>query len=198
MVLQGVIFLCVLGLLFFTGCKTSEEASQFTLTVTVAEGVSGTPATGSHGYSEGDVVTYNYSLQAEYENLEVKLDGATVANSGVITMNMNHTLTVTADEKFNPSGDWKGFIYAGVIYDLYLLVTFNGNYIGGTASGEFDTSPGIGTGNYSISGSDISFDLNWSVGVINFWGTIDDENNMSGHWEAIPGYTTGTWVLTRL
>jgi hypothetical protein len=198
--LQVLIFLSVLGLLFFGGCKTSEEASQYTLSVTVAQGVSGTPAAGSTGHAEGDMVNYNYSLQAGYENLVVKLDGATVANSGVITMNQNHTLTVTADEKFNPTGDWKGYLYYTTSLDLVLEVTFSGNYAGGTTSGEYSlggSSSGIGTGTYSISGNDITFTLEYTGGTFTLWGTIANDDNMSGKWEANPGGVTGTWTLTR-
>ena len=194
--LQIVIFLSVLGLLFLPGCKTAEDAAQYTLTVTVAAGVNGTPVSGSYGYEEGDTVPYNYSPQAGYENLEVKLDGAPVADSGVVTMNMNHTLTVTADEKFNPNGNWGGWIYQPW-GDYYFDVTFSGDYAGGTVSAKIDTASGVGTGTYSVSGNTISFAMVFFSFDLECTGTIVGNNNMNGEWYSdVAGH--GTWELTRL
>jgi hypothetical protein len=180
-----------MGLLFFGGCKTSEDAAnQYTLTVTVAQGVSGTPAAGSTGHAEGDVINYNYALQAGYENLVVKLDGAAVASSGVVTMNMNHTLTVTADKKFDPSGQWTGD-FGG----KYISTTFSGDYTSGTVSGTIDGLSGGGNGNYSLSDSHITFDLYFPAhGFIYFWGTITDNDHMQGDFTYCGG---GSWTLTR-
>ncbi len=193
--MQVLFFLFVLGLLFFTGCKTSENAFQYTLTVTVGEGINGAPATGSFSHADGDVVTYNYSLQAGYENLEVKVDGVTVANFGVITMNINHTLTVTADEQFNPTGDWEGLIWE-TGSDYFFSVTFSGDFASGTASAHIDTVPGVGTGTYSISGNNINFSLTFTSFDLECSGTIGNNNNMNGDWQILPG-GAGTWELTR-
>jgi hypothetical protein len=190
------VFLSIFGLLFLSGCKTSEDAGQYTLTVTVAQGVSGTPAAGTTGYAEGDVVNYNYALQAGYENLVVKLDGATVASSGVVTMNMNHTLTVTADEKFNPTGFWKGWVYV-TMSDYYFNIQFSGDYASGTASeAEIATVPGFGSGTYTISGNSINFILNYGVVSLEFWGTIEDNDHMKGNFQ-VNGGASGTWELAR-
>ena len=72
-IIRGSLFLFILGLLFFIGCKTSGDSAQFTLTVSVGEGITGIPTTGTFNYAEGDVVNYNYTVQAGYENLEVKV-----------------------------------------------------------------------------------------------------------------------------
>jgi hypothetical protein len=63
------------------------------LHVTKGVGVDGTPNSGTYSYDAGSVVSYNYSLQTGYKNLVVKLDGNTVASSGSVIMNTNHTLT---------------------------------------------------------------------------------------------------------
>lgn len=196
-IIQMVIFIFLSGLLFFPACKTAEDAAQYTLTVTVGEGVSGVPAAGSYPYSEGDTVTYNYTLEAGYENLEVRLDGVPAANSGVITMNMNHTLTVTTDEKFNPTGDWEGWLYAGG-GDFFASISFSGDYASGTVSGDIDSAGTNGTGTYSISGNNIEFFISYSAGTIEFTGTIDDNDHMSGEFQVVTGgSTTGTWTLSR-
>lgn len=193
--IQGLFFLFVLSLLFFIGCKTSEDTAQYSLIVSVGEGINGTPVSGSFNYTEGDVVTYNYSVQAGYENLEVKVDGITMTSSGVITMNMNHTLTVTADERFNPTGDWEGII-TETGSDYFFSVTFSGDFAAGTASAQIETVPGDGTGTYSISGNTISFSLIFSTFDLECTGTIVNNNNMNGEWQILPG-GSGNWNLVR-
>jgi len=187
---------CFFGLLFQSGCKTSEDV-QYTLAVTVGSGITGTPATGSYSYADGDVVNYSYSLQAGYENLEVKLDGIVVGNSGVITMNMGHTLTVTAEEIFNPTGEWEGIaVYTSA--DLRLRATFDGGWYSGTLIGNFASIGENAGGQYSISGTDISFNMNFSAGNIYFRGTIEDDDTMTGNWRiGGAGGPEGRWRLTR-
>ncbi|HLP62786.1 MAG TPA: Ig-like domain-containing protein [Candidatus Deferrimicrobium sp.] len=74
---------------------------EYTLTVTRGIGVTGQPDTGYHKYKEGDIITYNYSLQSGYKNLAAKLDGSTVAATGNVVMNTNHILmaTTSADDQ---------------------------------------------------------------------------------------------------
>ena len=103
------VLLVVVGFFNQTGCKTSEqETSQYSLTVTLASGVSGTPVTGSYSYDEIQNVSYSYTLQSGYENLVVTLDDVAIADSGLISMNRDHVLRVNAeseepDEQFHPS-----------------------------------------------------------------------------------------------
>ena len=145
--LLTVAVFCVVGLLVYPGCKTAEDA-QFVLNVTVAAGVTGTPATGSYTHAEGDVVSYSYAVQTGYENLVVQLDGVTVGNTGVISMNMNHTLTVAADERFDPNGDWTGEVAVSGSGDFSMEITFSGGYASGSIendtrmSGNFTSSWG--------------------------------------------------------
>jgi formylglycine-generating enzyme required for sulfatase activity len=70
--------------------------SGYFLDVTKGTGVNGYPDSGSSKYEEGAAVNYSYCLISGYTNLEVKLDGGTIANSGTITMDSDHTLTATA------------------------------------------------------------------------------------------------------
>ena len=76
------------------------KKKNYTLTVTVGEGVTGTPAAGTSTNKKGTVVSYNYSLQSGYSSLAVTLDGATVAASGTVTMNANHTLAASSTKTF--------------------------------------------------------------------------------------------------
>lgn len=158
-------------------------------------GITGTPATGSYNHTDGDLVNFSYALQSGYENLVVKLDGITVGSSGVISMNMNHTLNVTAEMIFDPNGDWAGTYIWGSI-DGPVAVSFSGGFYSGTTLGDFaGWSNGVGT--YSITGDQIAFDLNWGALDAHFWGTINDYNNMSGTWESYSGGSSGTWSMER-
>jgi len=70
------------------------------LTVSVDEGVEGTPASGTTLYKKGSTVNYSYTLKSGYNALVVKLDGADVAASGTIKMDKNHTLTAAASKQY--------------------------------------------------------------------------------------------------
>jgi hypothetical protein len=76
------------------------KKKNYTLTVTVGEGVTGTPVTGTSTNEKGTAVIYNYTLQSGYNNLSVTLDGAAVDASGTVTMNANHALVASATKTF--------------------------------------------------------------------------------------------------
>jgi hypothetical protein len=76
------------------------KKKNYTLTVSVGEGVTGSPAAGTSTSKKGTVINYSYAKQAGYDNLAVTLDGAPVAASGTVTMNANHALEATAAKTF--------------------------------------------------------------------------------------------------
>jgi hypothetical protein len=198
MKIKTLALFCVITFsLFLTGsCSTAEDV-QYTLNVTVAAGVTGTPVTGAYTYSENEVVNFSYTLQTGYENLVVTLDGVTVGNSGVITMNTTHTLTVTAEEIFDVSGNWTGeWVYPGS-GEFPLECTFTGGYYSGTVNGNMEGGPGYGNGPYTISNGSIEFEFNYGPGTVFWTGTIDDSDHMSGTWIAQPGGVNGNWTLER-
>jgi len=170
---------CV-GVLFFPGCKTADPAN-YTLTVSVGDGISGTPATGSYSYVENDVVNYSYTAQAGYGNLAVTLDGAPVANAGVITMTASHTLAVTA--VIDVRGLWTGLFYYQTD-DCYFTVTFSGGVLSGATYGMFDFEGTYVNGNFTLSGNDIEFNLIYPSGnnELACTGTLSNPNAMSGDW----------------
>jgi hypothetical protein len=67
-----------------------------TLTVSMGEGVDGTPVSGTTTHKNGASVNYNYSVKSGYGGLSVKLDGKETDPSGTVKMDTNHTLTITA------------------------------------------------------------------------------------------------------
>jgi hypothetical protein len=93
--IAGVVVVAAIVVYFLT-----KKKPQRTLTVTVGEGVDGTPASGTFNYKSGSTVSYNYTLRSGYSSLVVKLDGNDVAASGTIKMDQNHTLTATASKQY--------------------------------------------------------------------------------------------------
>ncbi len=87
--------LVVGALVYFLVIKKSQK---YDLTVSVGEGANGTPSAGTTSYKKGTVVNYSYSVQSGYTNLQVLVDGNAAAASGSITMNENHSITVTTQQ----------------------------------------------------------------------------------------------------
>lgn len=81
-----------------TGCKKSQEAVEYTLTVNVTNGVTGSPQAGSYPYSIDDQVDYSYTLDEGYTNLTVTLDNVEIEPSGTITIQGNHVLRAQASQ----------------------------------------------------------------------------------------------------
>jgi hypothetical protein len=197
-----ITLLNIIVLLFFTSCKTSEEASQYTLTVTTTSGVSGTPATGTYTHSNNDTVPYNYSLDAGYKNLAATLDGAPVGNNGTVIVTGNHTLAVSADN-YDIRGKWEGKAYSeGEPSDFF--VTFSGQVLSGTLTGKVEKlAPNFTDGEFTVNGDQVEFTLVYgnNEGFFKCTGTFSDEDHMSGTWEyedsgGLRG--SGPWNLERL
>ena len=135
-VLLFFLFLIFIG----NSCKVSESAkTQYTLTVIIPEGISANLTNGSHTYSEGDTVTYEFTLKNGYTNLQVTLDDQVVANSGTITMNANHTLKATiVFTQTDLKGRWVGEAKNSTnTYNLDLNINSDGD-VSGKATGKID------------------------------------------------------------
>ncbi len=111
---MGIILLAAV-MLFTGGCKkvntnnNGETVQQYTLSVTLNEGVDGTPATGTYLHNQGDSVHYAYQVESGYWGLETKQDGTIVPAEGDITINQDINLQVTAkslDELLNQVKYW--------------------------------------------------------------------------------------------
>jgi len=98
------VLVILFGTFFLSTCKSpaspdvEDSLTTYTLTVSVGEGVTGSPTSGTNSYSEGQSVSYSYSLISGYMNLVVTLDDQQVEASGTITMDRNHTLNASAEE----------------------------------------------------------------------------------------------------
>jgi len=188
----------LIGMVFFSGCPTNgDDDGQFTLTVTVSSGVSGTPTTGAYSYAENSVVNYSYSLQAGYTNLVVTLDGMPMAATGVVTVTGNHVLSATA-EQIDIRDAWAGYWdYTG--YQSFMRVEFSGGLGSGSCGGYFDILPIGGAGTWTLVGTQIDFSLFFPAPfnmTMTCTGTLIDGNHMSGTWSWIG--LTGYFELERL
>ncbi len=97
------VLVILFGTIFLPTCKspassTGDVRTKYTLTVHMGEGVTGYPTTGTNDYPKGDSISYSYSLNSGYTNLEVRLDTFTASTSGTIIMDGNHSLYASADE----------------------------------------------------------------------------------------------------
>ncbi|MCK4761544.1 MAG: endo alpha-1,4 polygalactosaminidase [Candidatus Aminicenantes bacterium] len=95
-------WICLFILLFVSACKVANNkgngVTQYTLTVTLGEGLDGSPLNGTYTFNEGETVTYTFSLTTGYWGLEVTLDGAAVSAEGTVTMDRDHTLNAAAKD----------------------------------------------------------------------------------------------------
>lgn len=139
----SLLFTLLATAIVHTGCKKSDETDTYTLTVNIQTGVLGTPATGSYTHNLNDTVTYDYTMDEGYINLEVRLDGTVIEPSGTITIEGNHTLQALVE----PDPD-----------AILFLVSVSDGIEGTPASGIYYRYPGA-TIDYSYSLKDKYQDL---------------------------------------
>lgn len=175
----------------------SDDNRQYTLTVSLAAGVTGTPAAGSYPYTQGTKVNYSYALAEGYANLAVTVDGDEAAGKGTITMSEDITLAASAVKKYNIQGPWTMTEAYNDGSSFAVTVTFSGSYTAGTVS---DSQGGSGTYDYSDATLDFTLlfpDLTYEYKETSF----TDENTMSGTCKRYrPGGTSisGSWSATRV
>ena len=137
----GVVVVAVLAILL------TKKKPQYKLTVTIDEGVEGTPASGVHTFKKGTTLTYEYLLKSGYSNLSVKIDDAVASASGTILMNRDHTISVISSK-------------------TYSLTVFRGTGVNG--------SPGSCTASYT-DGESVTYGYTAQTGYGALIVTIDDQ-----------------------
>ena len=134
-----------------------DSTTQYTLTLSVGNGVTGSPVRGTFNYDSGTTINYNYSLvDSSYSNLQVTLNGTPVAAAGSIVMNGNYSLNASADvptASYDIRGAWKGTATDSNGDPDPFEITFSGTELTGTTSGYVNNPTNIATGTYSVSGS---------------------------------------------
>jgi formylglycine-generating enzyme required for sulfatase activity len=110
---------------------------KYALTVNLGAGATGTPAATAK-YKKGTVVSYNYTPQAGYGTLQVKLDNVVVSNSGTFTMNSNHTLDVSVIASTFKNGV---LTIGGVLYELASIPAGEFQMGNNSSEANFDEKP---------------------------------------------------------
>jgi uncharacterized Zn-binding protein involved in type VI secretion len=168
---------------------------QYSLKVTLANGVNGTPAAGTHYYPQGTVVDYGYSIGEGYTALEVTVDGAEAATSGSIVMDGNHTIAASAGALYNIRGTWtlKEAYADGSAFEV--TATFSGSLDSGTVT---DSDGGSGT--YAVSANNADFTLLFPGVTYEYDGKFSGVDTISGsckRYQTADAVISGSFEATR-
>ncbi|MEI6614232.1 MAG: hypothetical protein WCL37_04995 [Chrysiogenales bacterium] len=187
------------GTLTISGVHTlqayADDHFEYALTVTVTDGISGTPTAGTFNYGQGSLVNYSYAIEDGFFDLVVTLDGVTVESSGTITMSAAHKLSASATAGKNIRGTW-------LLRELYddgssfeVTATFSGAY----AAGSVIDSDG-GSGAYTLTGATVAFTLVFPAVNYEYSGSFSDNDTMSGtckRYQTADSVIRGTWGAIR-
>lgn len=200
-----IITLCLAvlcGPVFFQGCKKSEQTGEFTLKVTLENGVNGTPAEGTYYYNANTQITYNYSLKENYSNLVVKLDSEDVESSGTFTITGDHSLSALADPVYNILGSWTLTEEYEDNRSFTVTITFTGDNVSGTVT---DSDGGVGTYEVDDSGvtTTVTFNLDFPTATYDYdgsftSGTVDELQGTSTRTSITSVELSGTWKAVRI
>jgi hypothetical protein len=173
----------------------ADDLFQYGLSVTLTDGVTGTPGAGVHSYAPGSPVDYSYGLVDGYYDLVVMLDNEAVAASGTLTMSGDHKLSVSAKAGKKIQGSW----LLSEMYDddssFNVTVTFSGKYAEGTVT---DSDGGSGT--YTFVAGKVVFNLVFPDVTYEYSGTFGDNDKMSGtckRYQVADNVIGGIWMATR-
>lgn len=195
LLILGSIILIINGLFFLSGCKTTTPFYGFEVYVTLSEGVSGTPESGTYQYSEGDIVSYNYSVDSNHVNLRVTLDNQEIEASGTFAVTGDHTLTAYADPVYNIIGTWNITEEYADGSSFSVTLVFSGTSNSGTVT---DSHGGVGT--YTVDEyNNISFTLQFTEVTYNYQGDFEGATSMKGNSQKVTSAETynGIWIASR-
>ncbi len=184
--LHSIAVLFLLAAVFsFHGCKTN-DTGEFTLTVTMTSGTSGTPEVGTYHYNQGDQVYYSYSANESFTNLKVTIDAEEVEDTGTLTITKDHTINVASDPQYLIMGSWtlKEEYEDDRFFEV--TITFTGDELTGTSA---DTQGGNGT--YEVDSTKVTFTLEFPNARYEYTGYFTNVDAMSGE-ATRTSYTTGT------
>ncbi|MDQ1350321.1 MAG: hypothetical protein QG657_622 [Acidobacteriota bacterium] len=177
--------------------QSDPKDEAFSLTVTVEDGVTGTPKSGTTYYLPNTQIDYSYSLLEDYIDLKVRFMGTEIANSGSVTITSDSVLTVSATLHYDIRDSWAltekysdGSEFSGV-------VTFAGT---NTDEGTVVDSDG-GAGIFTVEGTYITFNLEFPNVTYQYTGLFASKNLISGTGKRIIPATGkvsgGTWTAKR-
>ena len=175
----------------------ADDNLQYKLTVTLKDGVAGTPATGTYYYKQGTQVAYKYSLKDGFKGLSVLLNGSATTVSGTVTMSKDNILYASADVKYSVLGAWNLVETYNDGSSFNVGLTFAGTLFGGTVT---DSDGGSGT--YEFIDDTVDFNLVFPDVTYEYAsGDFSDENTMSGtckRYQDKASAISGTWTATRV
>jgi hypothetical protein len=146
----AIILVMLMSLLINMNCKKT-SVTEYTLSVVLNEGVTGTPETGNYTYHENDQVNYSFSTLEGYTGLTVYLDGDEVEVSGTITIQGNHVIEA----------------YAGLgTGEFKLSIAVSTGAAGTPEAGVY----------YHDAGEQINYNYSLEDGYTNLYVTIDGES----------------------
>jgi hypothetical protein len=159
---------------------------DYELTVTVKDGVQGTPESGQHSYKDLTVVDYKYSPLNPLHTVEVIYEGSLIVAEGKVTMYTNVALEARL---IDIRGAWKiTFAYSDTTTaSIAFTVTFSGNDI---LAGTFSDDRG-----YSGTWDAVSNVINLTYSGWETYKLTGVLFDMSGTWSN--GAMTGIWSAAR-
>lgn len=188
---------CILAAAMLLTVSCIKSSPDYTVTFTIAEGITGTPAAGTYTYPEFEKVAYSYTpLNANYLYPVVLLNGSsTGASSGDITVYNHCTVVVRPldirNDTVNHSDQWAFTLYnkSGGPQESFRL-----RFVGGSdKTGAFsDTQNRYGT--WIITESK-KLTMTYSDGV----NTVltGDISSMTGTWTRTGVSDAYSWAATR-
>lgn len=173
----------------------ADDNAQYSLKVTLADGVSGTPEAGTRYYPKDTAVEYGYSANEGYTGLQVTIDAVAAAASGTIVMNSNHVVSAAVSIRYNIRGAWALTEAYEDGSSFKVTATFSGDYESGTV---VDSDGGSGT--YAVSGSTAAFTLLFPGVTYEYDGKFSAADTMSGtckRYLTADDVIEGSWTATR-
>lgn len=158
---------------------------EYTLSVTVEPGLTGTPAAGVQTLADLTEVEYKYTPVNAKHTIEVIFDGVQSAASGTVTMYKNITLVARLID-IRAVWDISTYDQNNAVTATYTITFSGADILGGTFS---DSRGYAGTWNAASNVININYD-NWEKYKLT--GTLF---NMSGTWAN--GSAVGSWVAAR-
>ena len=168
---------------------------EFSLTVLLEEGATGTPEEGYYYFNNGDKLDYDFGLLSGYRNLSVRLDGFEIETSGTLEITGNHVLNVYTDVQYDIRGSWTLTEAYADNSTFKVDLTFTGDLESGTV-----TDSDGGTGTYTVDGNDITFTLDFPQVTYEYTGRFSNRETMSGNskrYTAADNYSPGDWIAVR-
>jgi hypothetical protein len=174
-------------LLFLVFGSCNWGIPDYSVTVILEEGVTGTPEAGVHNYAEGSTLNYEYQAENPIYTLEVLIDNTRQSSSGSLSIWTGFTLTarlVDIRGSWNMKMQWTDS--TEVNFDF--SVTFDGSSL---LSGSFTDSRGYHGLWSAENGTIVVTYADWSDFVLS-----GSAYSMTGSFTGEAN--TGTWQATRV